>query len=84
MLDQTWEAKALMVNIEPAYYFTGSINGWNNSDTTYKMTNNGGDPYENPTFTMRIPASEDGSSIEFKMTQSRLAGLEMPHAGNGW
>jgi len=75
MLDQTWEAKALMVNIEPAYYFTGSINGWNNSDTTYKMTNNGGDPYENPTFTMRIPASEDGSNIEFKMTpESGLGG----------
>ncbi len=38
-------------NIEPAYYLTGTINGWNNSDTTYKLTNNGGDPYENPTYT---------------------------------
>ena len=75
MLDQTWSYKALMVNIEPAYYLTGTINGWNNSDTTYKLTNDGRDPYENPTFTMRIPAPEDGSNVEFKMTpESGLGG----------
>ena len=75
MLDQTWSYKALMVNIEPAYYLTGSINGWNNSDTTYKLTNDGRDPYENPTFTCRIPAPEDGSNVEFKMTpESGLGG----------
>ena len=68
MLDLTWTATPLFINIEPAYYLTGSINGWNNSDTTYKMTNNGGDPYENPTFTLRIPAPEDGSNVDFKMT----------------
>ena len=54
--------------IEAAYYLTGSINGWDNNDTTYKLTNDGSDPYENPTFKVRIPASEDGSNIEFKMT----------------
>ena len=54
--------------IEAAYYFTGSINGWNNKDTTYKLTNDGSDPYENPVFKVRIPAAEDGSNIEFKMT----------------
>ncbi len=75
MLDQTWEAKALMVNIEPAYYLTGSINGWDNTNTDYKLTNDGSDPYENPTFTCRIPATEDGSNIEFKMTpESGLGG----------
>ena len=75
MLDQTWSYKALMVNIEPAYYLTGTINGWNNSDTAYKLTNDGRDPYENPTFTMRIPAPEDGSNVEFKMTpESGLGG----------
>lgn len=75
MLDQTWEAKALLFDIEQNWYLTGSINGWNNSDTTYKMTNDGRDPYENPTFTMRIPAPEDGSNIEFKMTpESGLGG----------
>ena len=75
MMDQTWTATPLLINIEPAYYLTGSINGWDNSDTTYKMTNNGGDPYENPTFTLRIPAPEDGSNVEFKMTpESGLGG----------
>jgi hypothetical protein len=39
------------------------------------MTNDGRDPYENPTFTMRIPAPEDGGNIEFKMTpESGLGG----------
>ena len=54
--------------IEAAYYLTGTINGWNNSDTTYKLTNDGSDPYSNPTFKLRIPAPEDGSNVEFKMT----------------
>ena len=75
MLDQTWEAKALLINIEPAYYFTGTLNGWNNNDTSYKLTNNGGDPYSNPTFTCRIPAPEDGGDVKFKMTpESGLGG----------
>ena len=61
--------------IEAAYYLTGSINGWDNSDTTYKLTNDGSDPYENPVFTCRIPAPEDGSNVEFKMTpESGLGG----------
>ena len=75
MLDQTWEAKALLFDIELNWYFTGTLNGWNNSDTTYKLTNDGRDPYANPTFTMRIPAPEDGGNIEFKMTpESGLGG----------
>ena len=61
--------------IEAAYYLTGSINGWDNTDTTYKLTNDGSDPYENPTYKVRIPATEDGSNIEFKMTpESGLGG----------
>ena len=75
MLDQTWSANALVINIEQAYYLTGSINGWNNTDTTYKLTNDGSDPYANPTFKMRIPAPEDGGNVEFKMTpESGLGG----------
>ncbi len=75
MLDQTWSVNALVINIEQAYYFTGSINGWNNTDTTYKLTNDGSDPYANPTFKMRIPAPEDGGNVEFKMTpESGLGG----------
>ena len=61
--------------IEGAYYLTGTLNGWDNTDTTYKLTNDGSDPYENPTFTLRIPAPEDGSNVEFKMTpESGLGG----------
>ena len=61
--------------IEAAYYLTGSINGWDNSDTTYKLTNDGSDPYANPVFKLRIPAPEDGSNVEFKMTpESGLGG----------
>ena len=61
--------------VEQAYYVTGSINGWDNTNTSYKLTNDGSDPYENPTFTCRIPAPEDGSSVEFKMTpESGLGG----------
>ncbi|MCR4995140.1 MAG: SusF/SusE family outer membrane protein [Bacteroidales bacterium] len=61
--------------IEAAYYLTGSINGWDNSDTTYKLTNDGSDPYTNQTFKLRIPAPEDGSNVEFKMTpESGLGG----------
>ena len=75
MLDLTWSFTPLFINIEPAYYFTGTLNGWNNNDTSYKLTNNGGDPYENPTFTCRIPAPEDGSDVMFKMTpESGLGG----------
>ncbi|MBR6320314.1 MAG: DUF5115 domain-containing protein [Prevotella sp.] len=54
--------------IETAYYLTGSINNWDPKDTTYKMTNDGSDPYDNPVFKLRIPAPEDGSNVEFKMT----------------
>ena len=58
----------LAPTIEAAYYLTGSINGWDNTDMTYKLTNDGSDPYSNPVFKLRIPATEDGSNIEFKMT----------------
>lgn len=62
-------------DIEVAYYLTGSINGWDNTDTTYKLTNDGSDPYENPVYTCRIPAPEDGSNVEFKFTpESGLGG----------
>jgi len=52
--------------IEEAYYITGTPNGWNNSDTSLELTNGGGDVYENPVFTVLIPAT--GENIEFKVT----------------
>ena len=61
--------------IEAAYYLTGTLNGWDNSNKDYKLTNDGSDPYENPVFKLRIPAPEDGSNVEFKMTpESGLGG----------
>lgn len=61
--------------IEDAYYITGSINGWNNSDTTYELTNGGGDVYENPVFTVMIPSDVVTGDFEFKVTpKSGLGG----------
>jgi len=61
--------------IEEAYYITGSVNGWDNNNTDLELSNGGADPYENPVFTCLIPAPEDGSNIEFKVTpKSGLGG----------
>ncbi len=61
--------------IEEAYYITGTVNGWNNSNTDYELSNGGADPYENPVFTVTIPASAVTSDLEFKVTpKSGLGG----------
>ncbi|MBR1720237.1 MAG: DUF5115 domain-containing protein [Phocaeicola sp.] len=65
--------------IEEAYYITGSINEWNNSNTDYELSNGGVDPYDNPIFRLTIPApvDDDGANvdIEFKVTpKSGLGG----------
>ncbi len=54
--------------IEKAYYITGNINGWDNSNTDYKLTNGGGDVYADPIFTCTIPADVISGNIEFKLT----------------
>ena len=59
--------------IEEAYYITGTPNGWDNTNTSLELTNGGGDVYENPVFSVSIPAT--GSDIEFKVTpKSGLGG----------
>ncbi|MBQ3753790.1 MAG: DUF5115 domain-containing protein [Prevotella sp.] len=61
--------------VEQAYYITGNINNWENDDKTYKLTNDGSDPYANPTYTLRLAAPENGGNIEFKLTpESGLGG----------
>ena len=52
--------------IEKAYYYVGATNGWSDSDQTYKFDNGGGDVYENPVFTVTVPApyNEDGSRAD--------------------
>lgn len=53
--------------IEDAYYVIGSVNEWNSADKTYKLVNGGGDVYEDPVFTVKIPAEVVTSDIEFKL-----------------
>ena len=61
--------------IEEAYYITGNINGWDNTDTTYELKNGGGDVYEDPIFKIRIPAGLVEGNYEFKLTpKSGLGG----------
>lgn len=54
--------------IEDSYYICGSINGYSKTDLTYKVTNNGGDVYANPKFSVLIPAPTDanGNRTELK------------------
>lgn len=40
--------------IEDAYYLVGGVNGWGGQ--SYKLVNGGGDVYEDPVFTVTIPA----------------------------
>lgn len=62
--------------IESNYYITGTVNGWNNSDRTYLVTNDGSDPYANPTFGITINVNDlNGGALEFKLTpESGLGG----------
>lgn len=59
--------------IEDVYYITGSVNGWDNTNTSLPLVNGGGDVYDDPVFTVSIPAT--GEDIEFKVTpKSGLGG----------
>ena len=63
--------------IENNYYITGTINGWKNSDNTYVVTNDGSDPYENPTFGITISVDKlQGNALEFKLTPESKIGTE--------
>ena len=46
--------------IEAAYYYVGASNNWSDTDQTYKLVNGGGDVYDDPVFTVTIPAPKDG------------------------
>ena len=54
--------------IESAYYITGSINSWDNTDKTYELKNGGGDVYDDPVFTITLTAEQVGDGFEFKLT----------------
>ena len=54
--------------IESAYYITGGINSWDNTDKTYELKNGGGDVYDDPVFTITLTADQVGDGFEFKLT----------------
>ena len=72
--DVTLQVVPKAPEIESVYYFTGTLNNWDNGNTDYELSNGGLDPYENPVFTMRLPAPEDGGDIEFKVTPGSKIG----------
>lgn len=53
---------------ETGYYLVGNVQGWNASDTQYKYEFNGANPYDNPEFSIRVPAASlKGGDIQFKL-----------------
>lgn len=71
------EPKAPVLS-EVGYYVVGNVkgNGWNPNDTQYKYEFGGASPYDNPEFTIRVPAKELTSDhLEFKL-------LDLAHKGN--
>lgn len=61
--------------IEEAYYYIGGANGWDGQ--TYKLVNGGGDVYEDPVFTVTVPAQ--GGDHWFKVLPASAFAL-----GNKW
>ncbi len=64
------EPKAPVLS-EVGYYVVGNVkgNGWNADDTQYKYEFGGASPYDNPEFTIRVPAKELTSDdyLQFKL-----------------
>ncbi len=61
--------------IEEAYYYVGAANGWGGQD--YKLTNGGGDVYDDPVFSVVVPAQ--GGDHWFKIMPASAFTL-----GNIW
>lgn len=60
--------------IYSTYYITGGINGWDNTNTDYAVSNGGGDVYENSVFTITLSADVVGEGFEFKFTPAEGLG----------
>ncbi len=56
--------------IASAYYLTGTMNGWDNNNTDFLLSNGGDDPYANPVFvcTLNMESLGNPTSLEFKAT----------------
>ena len=55
----TVKAKPVAPVIEEAYYYIGAANTWGVTNKDYKLTNSGKDVYEDPVFSVVIPAPKD-------------------------
>lgn len=65
--------------IEQVYYLVGNVNGWNHNvkNETYKVTNGGGDVYDDPVFTIVIDAPAGSTdAIEFKLCPESQMGTD--------
>ncbi len=71
--------------ISSAYYYIGTSNDWSLANA-YKLENNGGDVYENPVFTVVIPAAfdENGARVDnlFKIVPQETADLGDINSGD--
>ncbi len=55
----TVKAKPVAPVIEEAYYYIGAANDWSVTNKDYKLTNSGKDVYDDPVFSVVIPAPKD-------------------------
>ena len=80
--DFTVKVKPVAPVIEDAYYYVGAANSWNNKDKTYKLTNSGADVYDDPVFSVVIPAptNADGTAADnwFKIMPASAVELDDP------
>lgn len=72
--------------IENAYYVYGTPNNWSKTDKTYKLENGGGDVYDDPVFTITVPAPKDASGnrvdLWFKIApESAYGSADFDNAG---
>lgn len=69
--------------IESAYYYVGTTNGWSPTDKTYELSNGGGDVYDNPVFTVTVPApvKSDGTRDD---NWFKIAPLSAYSSDNFW
>lgn len=72
--------------IDEAYYLFGTVNNFSKQDQTYKLDNGGGDVYDNPKFSITVPAPKDASGnrvdFEFKIApQKAYSSADFDKAG---
>lgn len=79
----TVKAKPVAPIIEEAYYYIGAANGWSATNKDYKLTNSGRDVYDDPVFSVVIPAPKnaDGTPAD---NWFKIAPASAYELGNFW